>query len=346
MGDNQRLGKYMEECKRRVSPLLFSYLKCESSNYEEIIREYPTRMGKYLRPALVLLSTQLHGGDTEKALKVAAAMQTSEEWILIHDDAEDHSTERRSTESEFRPSLNKMIGWELAVNAGDTLHAIMWKILGDAVREMPNGWQVFDKMVDIIVQTTEGQYQELDWIHNRKVDVSESDYLHMIDKKSAYYSIIGPIQLGAIIAGLSPKETNLISNFGKPLGRSFQLRDDILNLTAENNKAGKEKYGDIIEGKRTLILIDMLKKCSLAESEYVKTIYRSETRKKQPAEIEYVLGLMNKYGSIEKISSLSTEYAQGAEKEFRKYCQKFKGLDPMGKNLMLDIIAFISTRDR
>jgi geranylgeranyl diphosphate synthase type II len=346
MGNHQKLAEYLNECRKAVSPVLFSYLKCEPVEYQEIINEYPRRMGKYLRPALVLLSTQLHGGSTKKALKTAAAMQTSEEWLLIHDDAEDHSTERRSTESEFRPSLNEMIGWEMAINAGDTLHAIMWKMIGDAIKNMPNGWEVFDKFSDIIIGTTEGQYHELNWIHNHDVDVTESDYFRMIDKKTAYYTIIGPLQLGALVANIRPGRIKSIDSFGSPLGRSFQLRDDVLNLTTESEKAGKEKYGDIIEGKRTLILIDMLKKCSSSEREYVKTIYRSESRKKERPEIDYVVKLMHKYGSIEEVSNLATKYAKEAKDRFIKYCSEFGNAESQSKRLMLNLIDFISTRDR
>src|SRR3989344_7115050 len=91
-----------------------------------IVREYPERKGKYIRPTLLLLTAEGMGTKEEIALQTAAAMQTSEDWLLIHDDLEDDSEFRRG-----KLTLHKMHGEKLAINAGDALHIIMWKILLD-----------------------------------------------------------------------------------------------------------------------------------------------------------------------------------------------------------------------
>ena len=83
----------------------------------EVITDYPSRRGKYLRPALVMLMAEAMSGSSEKAVYTATAMQMSEDWILIHDDWEDGSLERRG-----KPALHRLVSSEISVNAGDTLH--------------------------------------------------------------------------------------------------------------------------------------------------------------------------------------------------------------------------------
>ena len=196
--------------------------------YWKINREYPERKGKYLRPTLVLLTAEALGAKTSQAIKTAAAMQLSEDWILIHDDIEDNSEKRRG-----ELTLHRIYGHELAINAGDSLHIIMWKILNDqrskAVREE------FYKM---LLRTALGQGVEQIWTNRKNRAITNDKYFFIADSKSAYYSIAGPMRLGAIIAGASSDQTKKITEFGLYLGRCFQLVDDILDLD-QDKKEGK-----------------------------------------------------------------------------------------------------------
>src|SRR3989344_2606983 len=122
----------LETYKNLVWPEINSYLKDPTfppsfripNRYREdvthnweIAKEYPLRKGKYLRPTLVMITAEALGSDRKSAIKTAAAMQVSEDWLLIHDDFEDNSSARRG-----KPTLHKIYGPELAVNAGDLLH--------------------------------------------------------------------------------------------------------------------------------------------------------------------------------------------------------------------------------
>jgi geranylgeranyl diphosphate synthase type II len=166
----------------------------------------------------------------------------------------------------------------------------------------------------------------------------------MVDLKTAYYSIIGPIQLGALIAGASPQKIKSVFKFGIPLGRCFQIIDDVINLTEKSRVAGKKQYGDIIEGKRTLMLIHLLKNCNLTEKEFVKTIYRTESRIKEQAEIDYIIRLMNKYKSIDYAKEKALEYSLEATREFEYYCQGLQSPDPESKKMIKDLIEVIVKR--
>lgn len=202
--------------------------KKDVSLYWQINREYPERKSKYLRPALVLLTAAALGLPVKKAIKTAAAMQISEEWILIHDDIEDKSAVRRGG-----PTLHKLYGGELAINAGDSLHIIMWKILNDQASKSIN-----EEFYRMLMRTALGQGVEQIWTNAHKKNLTDAEYFFIADSKSAYYSIAGPMRLGAILAGASPDQIEKITEFGLYLGRCFQLVDDILDLE-QDKKEGK-----------------------------------------------------------------------------------------------------------
>jgi geranylgeranyl diphosphate synthase type II len=202
--------------------------KREVNLYWKINRKYPERKGKYLRPTLVLLIANAMGLDIKKAVKTAAAMQLSEEWILIHDDIQDNSDERRG-----KPTLHKIYGPELAINAGDLLHTIMWRIILDI-----NSKEISDEFYKIITRTELGQAVEQIWTNQKLKKIENDKYFFIADSKSAYYTIAGPMRLGAILAHATKKQINSITEFGLYLGRCFQLVDDILDIE-QDKKEGK-----------------------------------------------------------------------------------------------------------
>lgn len=138
----------LKERKPKIYEKITKYLpnKFPEEHYK-MVRDYPDRQGKYLRPVLVLLANEMFGGKEENALLTAAAMQTSEDWILIHDDIQDGSEERRG-----KPCLHKIYGMELALNAGDALHMIMWKMFFDNIEFLgiEKSTKIFNLMQDII----------------------------------------------------------------------------------------------------------------------------------------------------------------------------------------------------
>ena len=221
-----RLKKYLKD---PIYPIQFDIpkkYKKDVEKYWKINREYPERKGKYLRPTLVRLIAEALKAKGEKYIQVAAAMQISEEWILIHDDIEDNSDERRG-----KPTLHKEHGIEIAVNAGDALQTIMWKVIFDQ-----NDPKITDEFYKIIMRTILGQAVEMFW--TKDSEISDNKYFFIADSKSAYYSMAGPMRLGAIVSNASPDQIDKITNFGLYLGRCFQLVDDIIDLE-QDKKEGK-----------------------------------------------------------------------------------------------------------
>lgn len=248
-----KIRKYLQD---PLYPPQFSIPKKydrEVSLYWKINREYSERKGKYLRPTLVILIAEALGLPTEKAIKTAAAMQLSEDWILIHDDVEDGSDERRG-----KPTLHKMYGEELAINAGDSIHIIMWKVIQDV-----GSSKIANEFYRMLLRTALGQGVEQIWT-NRKKGAQEDGYFFIADGKSAYYSITGPMRLGAMIAGATEKEVEKITDFGLHLGRCFQLVDDLIDIEQDRS-----------EGKATLATVKGVK--------YIRKIAKME--KEQAGEI-------------------------------------------------------------
>ena len=254
----------------------------ELATFYELIRDYPTRGGKLLRGQFVLLSTLAHGGKVEDALPVAVAVELFQNWVLIHDDIEDGSEERRGA-----PALHQNVGMPIALNTGDALHVYMWQVLLGLNLDLKDAIQ--QEFLTMIHRTAEGQHLDLSWVENKRFDISEQEYLTMVALKTAYYTVICPLRLGALCSGVEPDERYEI--LGKSLGIGFQIRDDVLNLLP-SKVYGKEFAGDLYEGKRTLILARIFALVSTSERNQLMSYLAKERNEKTEKETEDILELI------------------------------------------------------
>jgi len=283
--------------------------------HQKITSEYPQRKGKYVRPTLVLLTASAMGFSEKKAIKTAAAMQVSEDWILNHDDVEDDSLERRG-----KPTLHRLYGKELAINAGDALHVLMWKILWDnrEVLGEKKAGEIAEEFFRMLNRTTLGQTIEIYWTRKNKIDLADKDILLILESKTAYYTIAGPMRLGAILAGASQKQLEAIYEFGKPLGYCFQIRDDILDLTSDFAGLKKQTGNDIYEGKRTIMLAHLLRTARGEDKKRLLKIMAKKREEKTAKEVGWVIDLMKRYGSLVYAQKLAEKFAQEALEIFEK----------------------------
>lgn len=292
----------MKRVKARVDDLILNKLLPSYSPVREIdllykmMRDYPGRPAKGLRPFLCVTACKAFGGKEDDALLTAACIELFQNWILIHDDIEDASELRRG-----EPVLHKKYDVALAINAGDALHARMWgllllneKLLGS--EKTLHILQEFSKMVN---ETTEGQHMELVWILEKRWDLDDNDYIEMCSRKTAWYTAVSPCRLGAIIAGAGSDVLEKLLSFGLKLGVGFQIQDDVLNLIGEQSSYGKAKFEDILEGKRTLILLRLIKVAKKEERERVIEIMNKKREEKRETDIDYVISLIRKYGTID-----------------------------------------------
>lgn len=346
--------KILEKHKKLVWPEIKSYLdypsfppafkipkqyKSIAQFYWKLIEEYPKRQGKYLRPTLLMLTCEAVGGKPQNALKTAAAMQISEEWLLIHDDIEDNSLERRG-----KPTLHRMYGSEHAINAGDGLHLIMWKILLDNEPTLGADitFMLAYEFYRMLTRTAIGQTTEIKWTKETDVNLSDEDWFFIADGKTSYYTIAGPMRLGAIIGGTNSKQLDLLAKLGVSLGRCFQLVDDILDLTSDFGGLKKQTGNDIYEGKKTVLLGHLLRKAANKDRKKIISILKKERDRKSTEEVGWIINKMHHYGSIEYGRKLAQELKQKSLNIFEKNL-KFLSHQP-ARNHLETLIHFVLER--
>ncbi len=295
------LQEEMKRTKRKVDRLILDELLPKSSDVKEVnllyamMRDYPSRPAKGMRPFLCVTTCRAAGGEEEDAILTAACIELFQNWILIHDDIEDGSELRRG-----EPALHRKYSEALALNTGDALHARMWEAL------LKNGPKlglertvaVLAEFSHMVNQTTEGQHMELGWVAGKRWDLGEKDYFEMCSRKTSWYTVAGPCRLGAIVAGAGARTLAGLREFGLDLGVAFQIQDDALNLVGDQKKYGKAKSDDILEGKRTLILLHLLKSGTQSERDRVISIMNKNREAKTSSDVSYVLSLVDKYDAV------------------------------------------------
>jgi geranylgeranyl diphosphate synthase type II len=268
----------------------------------KMMRDYPARPGKGMRPYLCVTTCKAFGGTEDRCLLTAAAIELFQNWILIHDDIEDGSEMRRGS-----PALHKKYGSVLALNAGDALHARMWESLLRNRLELGEvrTLDVMGEFAHMIDETTEGQQMELRWVVENDWGMTEQDYYQMCTKKTSWYTVISPMRLGAFVAGARSEDIDSLVEPGRKLGVGFQIHDDVLNLSA-GAKYGKETADDLLEGKRTLILIKLLSDADPHDKQRIVEVFSMSRDDRRPFMGE-ILDLINKYDALGYAVAKSTE---------------------------------------
>ncbi len=241
----------------------------------------PEARGKRIRPLLVLLVNSASGGEWQQALPAAAAVELLHNFSLIHDDIEDNSPLRRG-----RPTLWKLWGIPLAINAGDTLFSLANLSVLDLEDPI-----VSVQAVGILLRTclhlTQGQH--LDISYEARNDLTQDDYWPMISGKTAAL-LAACCEVGALIAGARIEERNDYHLYGKYLGLAFQALDDLLGIWGETELTGKSAESDLASGKKSLpVLYGLSKKNKFAERWNLGPI--------SPDEVPTVAALLEKEGA-------------------------------------------------
>ncbi len=209
-------------------------------------RHYLAAGGKRLRPVITLLSAEALGYDYRKAVYAGIAIETIHNFTLIHDDIMDEDEMRRGVKT-----VHTLYGIPTAILAGDTLYAEAFEILAKSDAEPSNVVRAVSRLARVCVEICEGQYMDMSF--EERDDVSESEYIEMVRKKTGV--LIGiSASIPAILFGESREVEEALWNYGIYSGVGFQIHDDLLDITGKD-KIGKDWGSDIVEGKKTLIII-------------------------------------------------------------------------------------------
>jgi geranylgeranyl diphosphate synthase, type II len=273
-----------------------------------LLAEYPGRGGKMMRPSICIATARAFGANLDEALCSAVAIELLHNALLIHDDIQDGSVMRRGA-----PTLHLLHGVPLAINAGDSLLLLSLQPLLDNIRRVGSlvAEQILHETGRMAWESAEGQAMELGWRRDNCVDVTERDYLIMALKKTAWLGVIHPMRVGALIGAGTGQDLDRFVRFGFFLGVAFQIQDDLLNLRADE-RYGKELDGDLLEGKRTLMLIHALRHAKPRERRKLTTLLGRSREGRRPGDVHWMRGLLRDCGSIDYACSFAHALAGAA----------------------------------
>jgi geranylgeranyl diphosphate synthase type I len=278
--------------------------------------------GKRLRPSMLLIAAEATGGDPVALVSAAVSIELIHNFTLIHDDIMDNANIRRG-----RPSVHKIWGDSGAILAGDTLYSKAFQILGNTPAEPRLILESMNILSKTCTAICEGQWLDLEFENRSRV--SEDEYMEMIEKKTGVLYGASAC-MGATLSGASAKEVEGLDEFGKLTGMGFQIHDDVLDLTAPEKVLGKRRGGDLVEGKKTLIMIDALEHGALVE------VFGKKDA--SPQEIEKALYVLEKAGSIDYARTRAADLVNRGK----------RALDPLSdspaKMLLLDLADYMIRR--
>jgi geranylgeranyl diphosphate synthase type I len=228
----------------------YAYLHYHLGWTDEQLRPVKGRAGKRLRPLFCLLSCAACGGDWQRALPAAAAVELLHNFSLVHDDIEDSDATRRG-----RPTLWRLWSLPQALNAGDALFALAHQALlrlterGVPAENVVAAVEILDRTC---LRLTEGQFLDIGF--EGRTGVSVEEYLQMIAGKTAAL-VAASCELGALVAAAPQARSALLCAFGHHLGLAFQVQDDLLGLWGDPAVTGKPVGADLLRRKKTLPLV-------------------------------------------------------------------------------------------
>lgn len=264
--------------------------------------------GKRLRPILCLLACNAVGGEWQRALPAAAAVELVHNFSLIHDDIQDASPERRG-----RATVWHIWGQPQAINVGDGMHALA---LSSLLRLEESGvpHQKVVRAARILGEASlklcEGQY--LDISYENRLNIGIDDYLEMIGRKTAAL-FRSALEIGALLGTDDESLLAHLKLFGHDVGMTFQIHDDMLSIWGDEKTTGKPNTSDIKMKKKTLPVVYALEKSKGEDREKLWTIYQKHTV--DTKDVEDVLKILNRLDAQGYVQGMSEKHYRQAASE-------------------------------
>ena len=219
--------------------------------------------GKRLRPAILLLAAEAlmdvdvlsrdyrrfptmgDEAETIDLMAAAVSVEVIQSFTLIHDDIMDDDDVRRGV-----PAVHVEFDEETAILAGDTLYSKAFEIMLQSGAPPERTQTAMDRLASTCTRICEGQ--SLDVSFETRETISKEEYLEMVDRKTAVL-FAASASIPMILLGAEDETVEAMYEFGRSIGRAFQIQDDILDLTVPSDQLGKQRGIHLIEGKRTLV---------------------------------------------------------------------------------------------
>jgi len=281
--------------------------------------------GKRIRPALLLLSSQMCGFEGPACYRLGAIMEMVHSATLVHDDIIDDAKMRRG-----RASVNASWGNEITVLMGDWLYLTSFQLaLGE------RHFRILDILSDVSRKMIEGELLQLGV--NGNPDVTEDEHLEISMHKTAYL-FSACTQIGGILASATAEQEEALRVYGMGVGMAFQLVDDVLDFTSTESTLGKPVCSDLKEGKLTLPLIYLMRDGKAEHRDLIRKIIREDGL--GPAHRDQILDLVREYRTVDRVLEKARDYARQARK-----CLDHFPLS-QARDALMAIPEYIVERDR
>ena len=281
--------------------------------------------GKRLRPMLLLLAARLSGYRGPRSVRLGCVVELLHTATLIHDDVVDEAPLRRG-----RPSANAQWGDDASVLVGDHLYSKSFAML---VRD--NDRAVMETLARATVSMTEAEVFQLE--RKRSGVTTEVDYLRIITQKTASF-ISACCRIGGLLGGLPAPQVDALTRYGVDIGVAFQISDDALDFSADQDRLGKAIGSDLREGKRTLPLIAMLERADPVEAEKVRALLKR--RALVASEVEEIRRLVIAHEGVEYARARAAVYARAAKSDLGQFASSDE------RETLALIADFVVDRDR
>jgi len=254
--------------------------------------------GKRFRPVLLLLSSKLCGFEGKPAIVLSVVVELIHAATLVHDDMIDNAAVRRG-----RPSVNARWGNQVTVLMGDWLYMTSFYL---ALRL--HNFRVLDLLIHVTRKMVEGELVQ--WEQFGRIDLSVEEQLEICRRKTAYL-FSGCGRLGAILADMDEQKEQKLGTYGQSVGMAFQLTDDLLDYTSNEDTLGKPVLKDLEEGNITLPIIYLMQRADQKEQDFISKVVR--TKDFSSANKKRIMELVRAYGTLGEVQDLAEEYVRKAK---------------------------------
>lgn len=260
----------------------------EPSGLYEPIRYVLSMGGKRIRPVLMLMTYGLYKKDVEDCMPVALGLEIYHNFTLLHDDLIDKADTRRG-----KPCVHCKWNEDTVILSGDSMLVLAFQMIQQC--PAPVLPQVMSLFTETALEVNEGQQMDMDF--EQRLDVTEKEYIEMIRLKTSVL-LACAMALGALQAGAKDEEVELLHSFGEKLGLAFQLQDDLLDVYGDFASFGKRIGGDILENKKTFLLISALEQANPEQKEELERWIKTspETPEQQKEKIAAVTAIYDAVG--------------------------------------------------
>jgi len=332
---DHKLKHFLEKRIRRMDNI--SPVARELMNH---ITEFNLRGGKRIRPMLVIEGYRACGGKSRAIWDAAIAVELMESYLLIHDDIMDQDELRRGyltmhkvyeakCKRKFAAEPGRF-GESMALISGDILAVLGTEAILESDFPVKRKISAVDRFNKAVINTCIGQAMDIRQSCGPATDIEQIKKMYKL--KTAIYTLEAPLHIGALLAGASKKQLRALTNYAIPLGQAYQLQDDILGLFGTREKIGKPIGSDLREGKKTLLLLETLKRASPAGKKKILSSLGSDISSK---DVTAVKKIIKDTGALGFIREQAGAYATDAK----------RGISELGSTFLVELADYVVKRE-